>query len=78
MTAKNTRVYEGGPNVFADLGLFDADNHFLKAQIVAELYRLISERKLTQPKAGDIAGHFASPKCRGCSRATSGNTRLTA
>ena len=56
MTAKNARVYEGGPNLFADLGLPDADNHFLKAQIVAELYRLTSERKLTQQKAGALLG----------------------
>jgi predicted XRE-type DNA-binding protein len=56
MTKKDTRVYEGGPNVFADLGLPDADNHFLKAQIVAELYRLTSERKLTQQKAGALLG----------------------
>ena len=53
MTTKNTRIREGGANVFADLGLPDTDNHFLKAQIVAELYRLTSERKLTQQKAGD-------------------------
>jgi predicted XRE-type DNA-binding protein len=56
MTTKDTRVREGGPNVFADLGLPDADNHFLKAQIVAELYRLTSERKLTQQKAGALLG----------------------
>jgi predicted XRE-type DNA-binding protein len=43
-------------NVFADLGLPDADNHFLKAQIVAELYRLSSQRKLTQQKAGALMG----------------------
>jgi hypothetical protein len=48
MTTKNTHIHEGGANVFTDLGLTDADNHFLKAQIVAELYRLTSERKLTR------------------------------
>jgi predicted XRE-type DNA-binding protein len=46
----------GGGNVFADLGLPDAETHFLKAQIVAELYRLTSERKLTQCKAGELMG----------------------
>ena len=56
MTTKNTRIYEGGVNVFADLGLPDADNHFLKAQIVAELFRLTTERKLTQQKAGTLMG----------------------
>ena len=43
-------------NVFADLGLPNAENHFLKAQIVAELYKLSSERKLTQAKAGELMG----------------------
>ena len=40
MTKKDIQIHEGGVNVFANLGLPDADNHFLKAQIVAELYRL--------------------------------------
>jgi predicted XRE-type DNA-binding protein len=56
MTKKDTRIHEGGANVFADLGLPDADNHFLKAQIVAELYRLTTERKLTQQRAGALMG----------------------
>ena len=32
MTKKDIQIHEGGANVFADLGLPDADNHFLKAQ----------------------------------------------
>ncbi len=56
MTTKDTRIHEGGVNVFADLGLPDADNHFLKAQIVAELFRLTTERKLTQQEAGTLMG----------------------
>jgi predicted XRE-type DNA-binding protein len=47
---------KGSGNVFADLGLPDADNHFLRAQIVAELFRLTTERKLTQQKAGTLMG----------------------
>ncbi len=35
MTAKRVEVHEGSGNIFADLGLPDSDNHFLKAQIVA-------------------------------------------
>lgn len=56
MTKSKTAITEGGGNVFADLGLPDAENHFLKAQIVAELYRLTGERKLTQQKAGTLMG----------------------
>jgi predicted XRE-type DNA-binding protein len=38
--------------VFADLGLPDAGPHFLKAQIVSEIYRLVQTRKLTQVQVG--------------------------
>jgi len=56
MSAKHIEVHESRGNIFADLGLPDADNHFLKAQIVAELYRLTNDRKLTQDKAGALMG----------------------
>ncbi|HYC65235.1 MAG TPA: helix-turn-helix transcriptional regulator [Reyranellaceae bacterium] len=46
----------GSHNIFADLGLPDAETHFLKAQIVSELYRLTRERKLTQAQAGRRMG----------------------
>jgi predicted XRE-type DNA-binding protein len=55
MTRK-VKVEVGGPNIFADLGLPDADTHFLKAQIVSEIYRLTKERKLTQSDAGKRMG----------------------
>lgn len=54
MTQAKIEVYGSDPNIFAELGLPDADSHFLKAQIVAELYRLSSEQKLTQAKAGAV------------------------
>jgi len=50
------KVHESRDNIFADLGRPDADAHYLKAQIVAELYRLAGERKLTQAKAGELMG----------------------
>jgi predicted XRE-type DNA-binding protein len=49
-------IYKSDPNIFAELGLPDAGSHFLKAKIVAELYRLTNERKLTQSKAGRLMG----------------------
>jgi predicted XRE-type DNA-binding protein len=55
MTRK-VKIEAGGDNIFADLGLPDADTHFLKAQIVAEIYRLSNERKLTQAQAGKLMG----------------------
>lgn len=54
MSRDKIEVHEGDPNIFAELGLPDTDSHFLKAQIVAELYRLSSEQKLTQVKAGAV------------------------
>ena len=53
---RKAKVEVGGPNIFADLGLPDADTHFLKAQIVSEIYRLTNERKLTQAQAGKRLG----------------------
>jgi predicted XRE-type DNA-binding protein len=55
MTRK-VRIEAGSGNIFADLGLPDADTHFLKAQIVSEIYRLSNERKLTQREAGKLLG----------------------
>lgn len=49
-------VHESHENIFAELGLPEAGTHFLKAQIVAELYRLTNELKLTQTAAGAMMG----------------------
>jgi predicted XRE-type DNA-binding protein len=54
--ARKVKVDVGSGNIFADLGLPDADTHFLKAQIVSEIYRLTNERKLTQARAGKLMG----------------------
>jgi predicted XRE-type DNA-binding protein len=56
MTTSEIEVHSSDPNIFTELGLPDAGCHFLKAQIVAELYRLTSENKLTQAKAGAQMG----------------------
>jgi predicted XRE-type DNA-binding protein len=54
--ARKVKVEVGSGNIFADLGLPDADTHFLKAQIVSEIYRITIERKLTQAQAGKQMG----------------------
>lgn len=43
-------------NVFADLGLPDAEEHFAKAQIVSRIEDVIRVRKLTQKQAADLMG----------------------
>lgn len=53
---RKAKIHVGADNIFADLGLPDAEAHFLKAQLVAELYRLCRERKLTQALAGKRMG----------------------
>ena len=55
MTRK-TKVEVGSGNIFVDLGLPDAESHFLKAQIVSEIYRLANTRKLTQTAMGKLVG----------------------
>ena len=55
MVAKS-KIRRGSHNIFADLGLPDAETHFLKAQIVSEIYRLSGARKLSQAKTGAVLG----------------------
>ncbi|MET0632214.1 MAG: helix-turn-helix transcriptional regulator [Xanthobacteraceae bacterium] len=54
--SKKIQVELGSDNIFADLGLAEADAHYLKAQIVAEIYRLTKQRKLTQTRAARRMG----------------------
>jgi predicted XRE-type DNA-binding protein len=56
MTKRKIEAQESSGNVFADLGLPDSEERLLKAGIVAELHRLIKERRLTQVKAAKLVG----------------------
>jgi predicted XRE-type DNA-binding protein len=56
MTKRKIEVDEGTGNVFADLGLPDSEERLLKANIIAELFRLIKDRGLTQVKAAKLVG----------------------
>ncbi|MFT3940309.1 helix-turn-helix domain-containing protein [Rhodopseudomonas sp.] len=46
----------GSDNVFADLGLPDADNRLLKSRLVGKIDEVIEKRGLTQAEAGRIMG----------------------
>ena len=46
----------GSGNIFADLGLPNAEEHQLKAALVVQLKRLIAERGLTQVAAAKLVG----------------------
>ncbi len=41
-------------NVFADLGMADADEHLVKAGLVVKISRIIRQRKLTQTAAAHL------------------------
>jgi predicted XRE-type DNA-binding protein len=50
------RVTEGTGNVFADLGLPNADQELLKARLTLQIYRIIKQRGLTQTQAAKALG----------------------
>lgn len=45
---------EGSGNVFADLGLRDADDLFARAQLGFHVYKILEERKLKQREMASI------------------------
>jgi predicted XRE-type DNA-binding protein len=46
----------GGRNVFADLGLPNAEEHLVKAQLVYKIGTILKDRKLKQAEAGKLLG----------------------
>jgi predicted XRE-type DNA-binding protein len=55
MKSKTEHIRSSG-NVFADLGLPDADERMLKAQLAVQIRRFIEEKALTQSKAAEAVG----------------------
>lgn len=51
-----SNFFEGSGNVFADLGLKDAEEMFVKANLASEIIRLIDIRGLTQQQAAKLLG----------------------
>jgi hypothetical protein len=57
MSKKNgTKIHETKGNIFADLGLDDADELHAKSGLVFRISEIIKKRKLTQAKAASILG----------------------
>ena len=54
--SKKANIHRGGVNVFADLELPDAENHFVKAQLVSRMMDVMKERNLTQAETAKIVG----------------------
>ena len=56
MKKRRIKMEIGSGNIFADLGLPNAEEHLLKASLVVQLHRLIKARKLTQVAAAKLIG----------------------
>lgn len=55
---EDIKIEQSSGNVFSDLGFDDeeAKEELLKAQLGAEIFRILEHRKLTQTKAAEILG----------------------
>lgn len=50
------KIIEGSGNVFRDLGLKDADELLVKAELTSQIAEIIGERGLTQAAAAKVLG----------------------
>lgn len=57
MSKKNETFVKGSGNVFADMGLPDADELLAKAQLVFRIHEIIRSKKLTQKRAALVLGN---------------------
>ncbi len=53
---EETEVYHGSGNVFADLGLPDAEERLAKAELAPQILNIIARRRLTQAQAAELLG----------------------
>ena len=53
-TVETIEVYEGSGNVFADMGLKNADELYARACIGIEVLRILEERQLKQREIGNL------------------------
>jgi predicted XRE-type DNA-binding protein len=49
-------IRRGSANIFADLGYVDADTHLLKAELVARVQDIVTDRKLSQTAVAELVG----------------------
>jgi len=56
MKTAGVKIERGGGNVFADLGLPDAEAHLLKARLVARIDNIVRQRGLKQVEAAKLLG----------------------
>jgi predicted XRE-type DNA-binding protein len=51
-----TQIEQGSANVYADLGVADAEEMLVKAQLATKIGEIIKRRKLTQIQAAELLG----------------------
>ncbi len=56
MTVSETNVQAGSGNVFADLGLADAEAHIVKAELVTRIDAIVRQLGITQAEAARLLG----------------------
>lgn len=62
-----SKIERGSTNVYADLGMADAEEMLVKAQLATKIGDIIRRRKLTQVQAADLLG-IPQPKLSGLLR----------
>ena len=55
------KIEKGSMNIYVDLGMADADEMLVKAQLAAKIAEIIKFRKLTQTQAASLLG-MTQPK----------------
>ena len=56
MMKRKVKVTKSSGNVFADIGIPNADEHFIKAEIVLDIAARIKAKGLTQARAAKVMG----------------------
>ena len=62
-----SKIERGSTNVYADLGMADAEEMQVKAQLATKIGDIIRRRKLTQVQAAELLG-ITQPKLSGLLR----------
>ncbi len=62
-----SKIESGSTNLYADLGMVDAEEMLVKAQLATKIGDIIKRRKLTQVQAAQLLG-ITQPKLSGLLR----------
>jgi len=59
--ANDTEIHLSSGNVFADLGLPEAEEYLAKSKLAVQIFQIVKSRRLTQAATGKLLG-IAQPK----------------